>query len=151
MSASSECPSQRSTLFAAYTSTNSSGLPPSSRCSCVHSSRPVPLCARGTYRSTASITVTLRPPCLRAFYGFPAYVVNPVTIEPQYLEDDNPRRTHIQAAIQVGGPRGPVQRGPSDPKNLHTPRSLLRRASAWPMLATRYHSPRLSGRISVMR
>src|SRR5215217_1488781 len=80
----------RGVRFTAHTSTNSSGLPSSSRCSCVQSSRPVLLSAKGTYRSTLSITVTLRPPCLRAFYGFPAHVVNPVTIEPQHLEDGGP-------------------------------------------------------------
>jgi hypothetical protein len=78
----------------------------------------VPLSARGAYRLTLSITVTLRPPCLRAFYGFRVRVVNPVTIEPQYLEDRDPWRTHMRAAIRVG-PRCTDPHGSA--RNILTP------------------------------
>src|SRR5215213_635984 len=80
----------------AYASTNDSGLPSSSRYNCVRSNRHVQLSSRGTGRSTLSISVTTRPPYFGAFYVFPGRVVNPVTIETQYLEDGDPYRTQMR-------------------------------------------------------
>jgi hypothetical protein len=94
-------PPSWSMVFTAYTSTNSSGLPLSSRCSCVQRSRSAPLSARDTYRSTFSITLAIPPPRLRAFYGLSRRFVYPVTIEPQHLEDGDTQRTHIRRQIYV--------------------------------------------------
>jgi len=116
-----------STLFTAYTSTNSSGLSPSSRRDCVQSSRHVPLSSRCTGRTALSISDTTRPPSLGAFYVFPGGVVNPVTREPQHLDDGDPYRTHMRPRIALRGPRGRVCRA--------------RHAPELPMLAARCHRP----------
>jgi hypothetical protein len=55
---------------------------------------------------------------LRAFYGCRVRVVNPVTIEPQHLEDRDPWRTHMRAAIRVG-PRCTNPHGSA--RNILTP------------------------------
>ena len=97
----SRSPPSWSMVFTAYTSTNSSGLPILSRCSCVQRSRSAPPSARDTHRSTFSITLAIPPPRLRAFYGLSRRFVYPVTIEPQHLEDRDTQRTHIRRQIYV--------------------------------------------------
>ena len=105
-----------STLFTAYTSTNSSALSPSSRRDCVQSSRHVPLSSRCTDRTALSISVTTRPPSLAAFYVFPGRVVNPVTREPQHLDDGDPYRTHMRPRFTLRRPRGRVCRARHAPE-----------------------------------
>jgi len=96
------------TLLTAYASTNSSGLSPSSRRDCVQSSRHVPLSSRCTDRTALSISVTTRPPSLGAFYVFPGRVVNPVTREPQHLDDGDPYHTHMRPRFTLRRLRGRV-------------------------------------------
>jgi hypothetical protein len=89
------------TLFVAYTNTNDSGLPSSSQCNRVRSTRHGRLSSKGMGRSTLSISLTTRPPYFGAFYVFPERVVNPVTIEPQYLEEGDPYRTHMRRPVAL--------------------------------------------------